>query len=54
VRGCVVDKVRLMETGTIFDRIWILIDRTTNKYITLSNDEDANLTFLRQEFTNKN
>ena len=23
VRGCAVDKVKLMETGPVFDRIWI-------------------------------
>ena len=48
------DKVKLMETGPVFDRIWIIIDRTTNKYISLSNDEEAHLTYLRQEFANNN
>ena len=32
----------------------VAIDRTTNKYISLSNDEEAHLTYLRQEFANNN
>jgi hypothetical protein len=32
----------------------MVIDRTTKSHITLANDEDAVLTHLRQEFTNKN
>jgi uncharacterized protein YcbX len=48
VRACAVDRLRLMESGPVFDRIWMVIDRTTKSHITLANDEDAVLTHLRQ------